>query len=181
MSLYPPEDIVDIPVTASPRKLQQHRQKRARMPSEEASRQSTNLLGAFVRTNGPHALFQAIPHYRHVGSKGVAFADAADMDETVNQEMEDSPIGRDARVIGQVRDCWILLEPNVVRRKGRPVPEHDEDGTDEDELAMTSVVGDYSWSLFEVFVNAFEEDEKLHQNKSGRKRQPHYRISFLKS
>lgn len=171
MSLYPPEEIVDIPVTASPRKLQQHRQKRARMPSEEASRRATNLLCAFVRTNGPHALFQAIPHYRHSGSKGVTFADAADMDETVNQDMEDSPIGRDARVVGQVKDCWALVEPNVVRRKGRPAPD-DEDSTDDELTNMTSVVGNDSWSLLEVFVDAFEEDEKRHRNRSGRKRLP---------
>ena len=168
MSLYPPEGIVDIPVTASPRKLQQHRQKRARMPSEEASRLSTNLLCAFVRSNGPHALFQAIPQYRLEGVKGVAFADVANMDETINQEMEDSPIGRDARVIGQAKDCWALLEPNVVRRKGRPVSDHEVD-TDEDEsTSMESVVGSYSWPLLEVFVDAFEEDEKLHQERSGR-------------
>lgn len=159
MSLYPPEGIVDIPVTASPRKFQQHRQKRARMPSEEASRQSTNLLCAFVWTNGPRALFQAIPHYR-TGIKEVGFADAANVDETVNQEMEDSPIGRDARVVGQGKDCWSLLEPNVVCRKGCPAPDP-EDDTDEDELAsMKSVVGSCSWSLLEAFVDAFEEDQK---------------------
>ena len=159
MSLYPPEGIVDIPVTASPRKFQQHRQKRARMPSEEASRQSTNLLCAFVWTNGPRALFQAIPHYR-TGIKEVGFADAANVDETVNQEMEDSPIGRDARVVGQGKDCWSLLEPNVVCRKGCPAPDP-EDDTDEDELAsMKSVVGSCSWPLLEVLVDAFEEDQK---------------------
>lgn len=63
ISLYPPEELAEIPVTNSPRKLQQHRQRRARMPSIEASRQAVNLLSAFSRTNGPNALFQAIPHY----------------------------------------------------------------------------------------------------------------------
>lgn len=165
-ALYPPETVIEVPITASPRKLQQQRQKQALMPSEAATQQAIELLSAFIRTNGPNALFQAIPSlYQDSARKGVAFADAAVVDDSINDEMKDSPIGRGARSIGQVRDCWGLLEPNLVQRDGA-VQDEDSD----DEAPMNTMVGRYSWPMLEILVSALEDDQWNHSNEAERER-----------
>ncbi|KAF8332075.1 uncharacterized protein EI90DRAFT_921346 [Cantharellus anzutake] len=175
MALYPPPPPPS-PVTGqnayeSPRKAHAKRQRRFLVPSADASVGATALLTAFMHTNHPYSVFRAIPSYGtpSTGKKGIKFKDVADNDETINREMEDSPIGRDARALGQVKDCWGLLEPGLVKSKDRR--EAEESGSDgdreSDELTLGNnskvaarVVGKHSWGMLEVLIEGFEEDER---------------------
>lgn len=168
ISIYPPEEHTDIPITNSPRKLQQHRLRRERLPSPEASRLAVNILCAFSRTNGPQALFQAIPHYRGFGGKSVGFKDNSAGDEAVTEEMKDSPIGDDARrAVGEAADCWDLVKADVVKRVGRAssVDSKEEDS----DTTMNLAVGNHSWGLLEALVVSFEEDERRNATETNRK------------
>ncbi len=174
MTLYPPPPplpSIDQNIHESPRKLHARRQRVLLMPSVDASMRATALLIAFMHTNSPSSIFRAIPSYgvSNAGRKGVRFKDAADVDETVNLDMEDSPIGKEAKALGQVKDCWGLLEPGLVKSKGRRGNEEDssdeECETDETNLGLKSktvkrVVGKHSWGMLEILVAGFEEDER---------------------
>lgn len=129
------------------------------MPTASAVSQSISLLNAFVQTNGPSALFRAIPAYKHTKG-GVAFADAFDTNDDVQKEMQESRIGRMSGDIGKVKDCWGLLEKGLVRRDGESESSDEDEEEDGTRSVVRSNVGRHSWPLLEVLVTALEEDER---------------------
>lgn len=128
------------------------RQRRLQMPSPAASHQAVTLLCAFARTNEPESLFRGINSYLKSRSSGVRFLQEANFDEIVNTELQDSPVGREAKVFSHAKDCWALLEPGLVRRK-----DEDEEAEEEEENVA---VGEHSWGLLEFYVEALEQDVK---------------------
>ena len=174
MTLYPPPPpppTIDQNIHESPRKIHARRQRLFLMPSAESSVRATALLIAFMHTNNPSSIFRAIPSYGtpNTGKKGIHFKDAADVDDVINRDMEDSPIGKEARALGQVKDCWGLLEPGLVKRKGRrrsdesdSDEEYETDGMDLGRKSKTTerVIGKHSWEMLEILVEGFEEDEQ---------------------
>lgn len=135
------------------------------MPSNHAIQLATKLLCALARTTSAPILFRAIPAYvspiatSKKSAKSVGFKNISDIDETIDKEMEDSAVGKEAKILGLVRDCWALLEPGLVRRlDGESECESDSDEENDD--YVKPVVGRHSWGLLEFLVDVFEEDEK---------------------
>ena len=116
-------------------------------PTEEEKSMALALLNAFLLTNSPASLFRGLPSYDTKDQPPIpAQLDPAD----------DSPIGKEARVVTQAKDCWALLAQDLIDTEG--------EGDDiEDDMDSNPLVGSYSWSTLSWMISIFERDEQLSQ------------------
>jgi hypothetical protein len=128
---------------------------------------------SLANTNAPSTLFRALPSYADAGG-------GASVASVLNNEEEDSVIGREANCIKECKNCWSILKEGFIQRKmlsisspnakssrrngRRDLSDDDNPINDSSNTEALSPVAINAWPVLDWIMTIFELDEKDQEN-----------------